>query len=111
DDGRRAASTAGNVAKFSGRNRKHGIYDHGGRGAEPHSQDSGADAMGGCGSEWSGGAFRNEEVHTVLPDAKAGHLTRESGANFLAAEPQRVDGHRDRSNSTHSLLADYHLQL
>src|SRR5713226_5598693 len=52
----------------------------GGRGARPHSQDSRADPVGCRSSQRGSRTFGNQEVHPLLPDAKAWHLPRQQGS-------------------------------
>jgi formate hydrogenlyase transcriptional activator len=58
----------------------------GGRGARPHSQDSRADPVGCRRSQRGGRTFGNQEVHALLPDAKAWHLTYQARSPPRQAE-------------------------
>src|ERR1700741_3024631 len=56
----------------------------GGCGARPHSQDSRANPVGCCRSQWSRGPLGNEEIYALLPYAKTWNLT------FQPGSPSRV---------------------
>jgi hypothetical protein len=73
---------------------RHGGIDRGNysgeRGARSHSQDSRANPVGSLRSQRGGRTFGNQEVHPLLPHAKAGHLTFEQGTDACIAELQWV---------------------
>ncbi len=76
-----------------------------GCGARPHSQDSGADSLGCLWPQRGGRTFGNQEVHPLLPDAKAWHLTyQQEFASFIAASPLCADRSSDQFKSADALV-------
>src|SRR5260221_12253216 len=78
---------------------------HGGRGARSHSQDSRANSVGCLRPQRCSRKFGNQEVHTLLPDAKAWHLTYHQGSTSLvAASFSRGERSSNRIDTLHALV-------
>src|SRR5690242_9945001 len=82
-----------------------GTGNDGGRGARTHSQDSRADALGCLRPQRSGCTFGNQEVHALLPHAKARHLTyQQEFTSLIAASPPCGDRSSDQFKSAAALV-------
>ena len=85
---KRPASPSGQLKTCCGDRIPAGNY-LGGRRARTHLQNSRTNPLGHCGPQRGCRTFGNQEVHSLLPHAKAGHLAFRQGADPGVAEFQR----------------------